>query len=95
MELLYFVDITDEYNAWLRKQFQTGTTEKFDQNFLFNIGKMIGETGVTAVELKVYPTPSSNLGSYDVYIAFKNPEDASAFKLAWPHERDMNDDIPF
>ena len=83
MKLLYYIDITEEYQNYLEKK-SPGTIEDFDQHFLFKLGKIIGETGIKVADLKVYK--NARTASEDIFLAFENPEDATAFKLAWVYE---------
>lgn len=83
MKLLYYVEITEEYQNYLKKH-SAGHYDGFDQHFLFQLGKTVGETGIAFADLKIYKNIRTQ--SQDLFLAFEKPEDATAFKLAWNFE---------
>ncbi len=83
MELLYYINITEEYQSYLESR-KVCVQENFDQNFLYQLGKVVGEIGIEAADLKVFK--DSYRMCDEIFLAFKNPEDAMAFKIAWTSE---------
>jgi len=81
MELLYYIDMTEEYYANV-----SDLGPRFDINlheyFLFKLGKITGELGIGPVDLKIYKEASS-MDKLKIFVSFTNPEDAMAFKLKW------------
>lgn len=81
MELLYYIDMTEEYYAGLKTGFPVVEID-LHQQFLFRLGKATGELGIDPVDLEIFDqTPTRDRRR--VFLAFKNPEDAMAFKLKW------------
>ena len=79
MELLYYIDMTEEYYADEKKGKSTAGDPH--EQFLFRLGKTTGELGIGPVGLEIFHQPHTH--SNRVFLSFQNPEDAMAFKLKW------------
>ena len=80
MELLYYIDMTEEYYA-ANKMFAPGVDKNLHEQFLFKLGQVTGELGIGPVDLQIFDQPATH--SHRVFLSFQNPEDAMAFKLKW------------
>lgn len=80
MELLYYIDMTEEYYADV-KGFTPGAEINLYELFVFRLGQVTGELGIGPVNLEVFPQAST--ASNRVFLSFHSPEDAMAFKLKW------------
>jgi len=81
VELLYYIDMTEEYYARTNGQAFSRAEEDLHQQFLFQLGKTTGELGISPVNLELFHQAHTN--SNRVFLSFQNPEDAMAFKLKW------------
>ena len=81
MELLYYIDMTEEYYADAKHGFPVIEID-LHQQFLFRLGRVTGELGIGPVDLELFDQ-SLKMDRRRVFLAFKNPEDAMAFKLRW------------
>ncbi len=80
MELLYYIDMTEEYYA-ANKMFAPGVDKNLHEQFLFQLGQVTGELGIGPVNLEIFHQQVT--ASERIFLSFQNPEDAMAFKLAW------------
>ncbi len=81
MELLYYIDMTEEYYAETKVKFPVVEID-LHQQFLFRLGKATGELGIGPVNLEIFDQ-SAKMDRRRVFLAFESSEDAMAFKLKW------------
>lgn len=79
MELLYYIDMSEEY--YVDGNTLSRAEEDLHQQFLFRLGKATGELGIGPVNLELFHQPHTH--SNRVFLSFQSPEDAMAFKLKW------------
>lgn len=79
MELLYYIDMTEEYyaDAKLGQRVDKNLYEKF----LFKLGQVTGELGIGPVKLEIFEETATHHNR--IFLSFQKPEDAVAFKLKW------------
>jgi len=80
MELLYYIDMTEEYYTDAKIGNPVSNTILHEQ-FLFRLGRITGELGIGPINLEIFH--QSHTQSDRVFLSFQSPEDAMAFKLRW------------
>lgn len=81
MELLYYIDMTEEYYAEVKLGSAIIEID-LHQQFLFKLGKATGELGIGPINLEIF-NQTSTMDKRRIFLSFKNSEDAMAFKLKW------------